>query len=214
MAVAAVNQYRLEPGQREAFLSAVRETFKLIESLGGKPSLRQTLYGGELSGIQSTIVQFPTAVARGAYIDEVTKPENVAKNALVQLQRSGGVTLVGRSFLNETPAAEALAAISQVISVGRFRIVPGRLADGEAALTEAKSIRQALGVDAHTYTIANGGANTGVRLLTTHAGSHKELAEITQRVTAQTEGMGPLPRAVEAGAVTLLGIGVSTLVAL
>ena len=132
MSVSAVNQYRIHEGGRDAFLEAVRATFKLIEGLGGKPQLRQNLYGGELTGIHSAIVQFPNAVARGAYIDAVTKPENVAKNALVRLQRVGGVTLVGRAFLNETPSTEELPSAVQVLAVGRFRIPPAVSPRGRA----------------------------------------------------------------------------------
>ncbi len=214
MSVSAINQYRVHDGGRDAFLDACRGTFKLIESLGGKPHLRQNLYGGDLTGLQQAIVQFPNASARGTYIDAVTKPENVAKNALVQLQRAGGVTLMSRVFLNETPATEALPAISQVLSVGRYRIAPGRLQEGESALIEAQSIRQSLGVESHRYTLANAGSNTGVRVLTTHATSHADLARIMDEVAAKTEGNGPIPRAIDAGALIQIGNTISTLVAL
>jgi hypothetical protein len=58
MGVATVNQYRVPPGKNDAFLDAVRQTFALAESLGAKPTLRQTLIGGELSGVRSAIFQF------------------------------------------------------------------------------------------------------------------------------------------------------------
>lgn len=215
MTVSAINQYRIHDGKRDEFLNAVRATYKLIESLGGKPVLRQSLVGGELTGVQSSIVQFPNAVARGAYMDAITKPENVAKNALNNLVRAGGVTLVGRLFLNETPATDDFPTNSQVLGAARFRIAPGHLADGETALNAAKAARQAVGkTESHTYTVANGGASSGVRILSTHASSHKELAEIMDRMTAQNEGHGPLVMAIDAGVLIPMGSSVSTLVAL
>ena len=120
---------------------------------------------------------------------------------------------MARLFLNETPATEAFPTASQVLGVGRFRIAPGHLADGEAAINEAKSGRQALGVESHTYTVTYGGANSAVRLISTHAASHEELADSMDRVAA-TEGRAPLIRAIDSGVLIPVGNSVSTLVAL
>jgi hypothetical protein len=214
VAVSAISQYQIHDGGRDAFLNAARETSKLSESLGNRTTLRATVIGGELTGVQSLIDQFPNAVARGAYIDAVTQPENIAKNALVQLQRSGGVTLVSRIFLDETPATEELPTASQVLGVFRVRIAPGRLAEGEAALLDAKSLRQSFGIESHTYTVGYGGASQGVRLLTTHATTHRELAESQGRLVARTEGRGPIPIAIDSGALILVGASISVLIAL
>lgn len=214
MAVAAINQYKIHPGGRDAFLEAARETFKLIEGLGGRATLRQILVGGDSSGTLSSIAQFPNTLARGAYLDAITQPDNVAKNAVVQLQRSGGVTLIGRTFLNETPATEDLPSQSPVLQVGRYRVVPGKQAEGEAALNEAKSLRQSLGIECHMYDVANAGANSGARQITTHAGSHKELAEILMRLAERTEGRPRLRMATEEGILALVSTHVSTLVTL
>ena len=58
---------------------------------------------------------------------------------------------------------------------------------------------------------------TGLRFLDIHASSHKALAEDAASVVANRQrlgGLGPIPRAIAAGAMTMTGSTISTLVAL
>jgi hypothetical protein len=217
MTVASVNQYRVGAGQRDAFLSAVRETFALAGSLGAATALRTTLVGGEMSGLQSAIFWFANAVARGEYLDAVTRPEHVSKHALTLLTRAGGVTLIGRSFLDELSPGTAPPEQPPVLATVRVQVTPAREAEADEALRQAVELRGNLGIEAHAYAAQYSGAATGFRFLAIHASSHKQLAEDAARVVAwrqQTGGLGPIPRAVASGAMIMTGSTISTLVAL
>ncbi|MFN8639379.1 MAG: hypothetical protein U0360_07955 [Dehalococcoidia bacterium] len=191
-----------------------RAQVRLTESFGARTHLRSSLSAGDQTGQMLLISLFPNAIARGEYVDEMVKPENGPKNVLVQMQRAGTVTLISRVWLNEEPATEELPAVPVVLSSSRVRFTAGHEAEGRAALMSAKSIRESLGVESHVYVVANGGPLTGVRMLTTHASSYRELAETMARISERTEGHGPLPMAFDAGTLVQVGSIVSTLVAL
>ena len=217
MAVQSITQYRIVPGGGKAFFSAMAEEQALRTRQGAVASLRMIIVGGEATDIIGQILAFPTAAARAAAMDEAMKDPD--ESPLVYALRAADppASVLGRIYLNEFPETELVPAAPAVVTTLRWRINPGRLLEGEAAMLDVRRIQSEAGGDAHLWTLNAAGPSTGERWMSVGNASWAESEERIARVMAGVAARGtrgPMTTVFESGAVVPLGVTMSVLVEL
>lgn len=210
MAVAIVSEYRVSRAGGTAFIEAARRALARAADAGARAAIRRDLVAGEATDACSLCAWFATAEARADFLDAIA---DQLEAPLAPLVDTGTVSLVGRAFLDELPAREEAAPPPPVLTSLRFRVKPGREVEADQALLAGIELRRGLGIEAHLYATQHAGARQGLRYLEIHAASHRALVDDAARVVANRArlgGLGPIPQAIAAGAMSIVESALST----
>lgn len=200
--------YRFRPERLEEGLAAARDSLALFSHLGARASLRETVVGGESTGVYTALAMFKTATERADFMDQLGEPEHRAGDGLAVAERNAdsAVTLVGRLWLNQMYPGDSLPTDHAVVLAGRIRISPGHALDAEEILRAWKRDREELGIEAHLWTpaLAGPGMDRMHRYLSIGGESWAQWQKDQDRLqSVHRTDRTPLERGLESGAITI-----------
>jgi len=200
--------FNMAPDREGEARGVLRDFAAYLEGFGAQVTVYRALYVGELTGRVSVFAVTRDTASRAAIIDKL-----IADGANSPLRAGTNsadppLAIVSRVLSRSIEPDLPMLPQSRVRVTRAFVAAPGRRAEAEQALNDARARHETLGVRAGGFVIEEGGPFTGRYI---YLGAHDSFAAYDDfaRKNVALGSPGPLVAAMDGGAMTLVGGGIN-----